>query len=46
VQPGAVEQLPAADTEQITDRNKHALLGQHGMNTGLEPGPQGEFPPL
>jgi hypothetical protein len=38
VQSPLVEQLGPGHTEQVRHRDLHALLGQHGVHLGLEPG--------
>jgi len=40
VQVQGVEELLTANAEQVGHRHRHALLSQHGMDLGLEPGPQ------
>jgi hypothetical protein len=40
VQGQLVEQRGAADPEQVRHGHVHALLGQHGVDLGLEPGAQ------
>jgi hypothetical protein len=42
VQPEPVQQLAAADAEQVAHRDRHALFGQHRMHLRLQPGPQGD----